>query len=63
MPHAGHAIKVIREAQGLSLRQLAERAGVNFSYLSQVERGEKKPSARWMAAVEHALADNLSDAS
>lgn len=55
----GPAIRVMREAQGLTLRQLAEKAGTNYSYLSQVERGDKIPSARWLRSVLDALADNL----
>jgi len=31
--------------KALSLRQLAEQAGVSNPYLSQVERGLRKPSA------------------
>lgn len=55
----GSAIRVMRQAQGLTLRQLADKAGTNYSYLSQVERGAKIPSARWMRSVLDALADNL----
>lgn len=49
----------MREAQGMTLRQLATKAGVNHAYLSQVERGDKVPTDRWMQAVTDALADNL----
>lgn len=55
----GLALRVMREAQGLTLRQLAEKAGVNFAYLSQVERGERTPNPRWLRSVLDALADNL----
>lgn len=55
----GHAIRVMRQAQGLTLRQLADKAGTSHAYLSQVERGDKVPSPRWMRAVLDALADNL----
>lgn len=57
--HPGSAVRVMREAQGLSLRALAEKSGTNYGYLSQVERGEKIPSSRWMRAILDALADNL----
>lgn len=56
---AGPALRIMREAQNLTLRQLAEKSGTNHAYLSQVERGEKIPSARWLRAVLDALADNL----
>ena len=49
----------MREAQGLTLRQLAEMSGTSHAYLSQVERGDKTASPRWMRAVLGALADNL----
>lgn len=50
---------MMRQAQGLTLRQLADKAGTSHAYLSQVERGDKVPSPRWMRAVLDALADNL----
>lgn len=49
----------MREAQGLTLRQLADLSGTSFSYLSQVERGDKAPTRRWLADVTDALARNL----
>lgn len=50
----------MREAQGLTLRQLAAKSGTNPAYISQVERGKREPSQRWLHAVTTALADNLS---
>jgi transcriptional regulator with XRE-family HTH domain len=55
----GPALRVMRKAQGLTVRQLAEKAGTTYGYISEVERGTKVPSARWMRAVLDALADNL----
>lgn len=43
----------------MSLRELAERAGVSAGYLSRVERGSRNPNPRWLASVIDALADNL----
>jgi transcriptional regulator with XRE-family HTH domain len=40
----GARIRVLREAMGLSLRDLAERCGVSAPMLSQVERGETSPT-------------------
>jgi transcriptional regulator with XRE-family HTH domain len=40
----GSRIHVLREAMGLSLRDLAERCGVSAPMLSQVERGETSPT-------------------
>jgi transcriptional regulator with XRE-family HTH domain len=59
MQSVGTAIKAIREAQGLSQRDLAKLAGVNAGYLSSVESGNVEPSQRWLAAVTNALGRNL----
>jgi len=49
----------MREAQGLSLRGLAELSDTSPSYLSLVERAEREPTARWLRAVEEALAKHI----
>lgn len=43
-----------REAR-LSLRQLAEQAGVSNPYLSQIERGLRRPSAEVLKELARAL--------
>ena len=43
-----------RQAQ-LSLRQLADQAGVSNPYLSQIERGVRKPSAEVLQQIAKAL--------
>jgi transcriptional regulator with XRE-family HTH domain len=40
----GARVRVLREAMGFSLRDLAERSGVSAPMLSQVERGETSPT-------------------
>src|SRR2546421_11066070 len=40
----GPRIRALREAEGLSLRDLADRSGVSAPMLSQVERGETSPT-------------------
>lgn len=62
MGHAGSAIRAMRKAQGLSLRELARMAEVEYAYLSQVERGLKEPSGRWLKAVTDALGRHLGGA-
>ena len=44
MSSVGPRIKALREAMGLSLRDLTERSGVSAPMLSQVERGETSPT-------------------
>src|SRR3954471_1089126 len=41
----GEYIRQQREQAKISMRQLAQNAGVSNPYLSQIERGLKKPSA------------------
>jgi transcriptional regulator with XRE-family HTH domain len=59
MGHAGTAIQAMRKAQRLSLRELARLAEVEPGYLSQVERGIKEPSPRWLKSVTDALGRHL----
>ncbi|TMK18843.1 MAG: helix-turn-helix domain-containing protein [Actinobacteria bacterium] len=40
----GRRVRALREARGLSLRDLAKRSGVSAPMLSQVERGETSPT-------------------
>jgi transcriptional regulator with XRE-family HTH domain len=51
----GTRVRSLREAMGLSLRDLGERAGVSAPMLSQVERGETSPTL----AVAHKIATGL----
>ena len=51
----GSYIKAQREAAQVSIRQLAERAGVSNPYLSQIERGLKKPSAEILQQLAKGL--------
>ena len=48
-------IREQREAAEVSLRQLARSSGVSNPYLSQVERGLKKPSAEILGQIAGAL--------
>lgn len=57
--YTGRAIRTLRKAQGLPLRELARLAEVNAGYLSKVERGIEDPSPRWLKNVTDALGRNL----
>jgi transcriptional regulator with XRE-family HTH domain len=59
MEHPGHTIRDAREAQGLSLQELARRSGTNASYLSKVERGQRMPTRHWLKSVTDALGEHL----
>lgn len=51
----GAFIKEQRDAAEMSLRQLAAQAGVSNPYLSQVERGLRKPSAEILGRIAQGL--------
>jgi len=55
MSDLGELIRRQRELHELTLRQLAEMAGISNPYLSQIERGLREPSEK----VVEALAKNL----
>ena len=54
-PDVGAFIRSQRERAKLSVRRLAELAEVSNPYLSQIERGLRKPSAEVLQQVAHAL--------
>jgi transcriptional regulator with XRE-family HTH domain len=51
----GEFIRDLRRNARISLRELADRAGVSNPYLSQIERGLRKPSAEVLAQIAGAL--------
>jgi transcriptional regulator with XRE-family HTH domain len=51
----GDYLREQRQSARLSLRQLAELAGVSNPYLSQIERGLKKPSAEILQQLAKGL--------
>lgn len=51
----GDFIRDLRQNARISLRQLAEQAGVSNPYLSQIERGLRKPSAEVLQQLATAL--------
>ncbi|MPZ63216.1 MAG: helix-turn-helix domain-containing protein [Propionibacteriales bacterium] len=51
----GEYLREQRSEAQLSLRQLAEQAGVSNPYLSQIERGLRKPSAEVLQQLAKAL--------
>jgi len=56
----GGRIRALREAMGLSLRDLAERCGVSAPMLSQVERGETSPTLQVATRIAAGLDLRLS---
>jgi transcriptional regulator with XRE-family HTH domain len=56
----GERVKALREAAGLSLRELAARSHVSAPMLSQVERGETSPTLTVAVRIAHGLDLRLS---
>src|SRR4051812_26307725 len=54
-PAVGPQVRYWRRRRGLTLAQVAERAGMNGGYLSQVENDKASPSLETLAAVGAAL--------
>ena len=54
-------VKVWREHRALSQRALAAQAGLNFTYLSQIETGARKGTVGTMKKLAEALGLELGD--
>ena len=54
-PDLGQFIRAQRDAAQMSVRRLADLAGVSNPYLSQIERGLRKPSAEILQQIARAL--------
>lgn len=51
----GHFIRDQRRTARLSLRKMSQMAGISNPYLSQIERGLRRPSAEILQAIAKAL--------
>ncbi len=56
----GEVLRTRRLAQGLTLRDVSQKARVSLGYISEVERGQKEPSSELLAALAGALEVPLS---
>lgn len=59
--HIGAFLRHARTTLGLNLRDCAAITHVNFTYLGQVERGERKPSPSWLHTYMESLGIYLAD--
>ena len=57
----GIVVRQLREARGWSQERLAGRAGLNRSYMGEIERAAVMPSLATAAKLAHALEVPLSD--
>lgn len=55
----GARIRVLRKEKGLSQEALGEKGGFHFTYIGQIERGEKNVSLINVAKIAKALDVNL----
>lgn len=55
VPSIGRTIKVLRTDRGLDRKDLAEEVGISYSYLTEIENGNKPPSSTVLAAIATAL--------
>ncbi len=51
----GRTIKVERTARGWERKELAERAGLSYPYLSEIENGAKRASSKALGAIAEAF--------
>ncbi|MGB0651031.1 MAG: helix-turn-helix domain-containing protein [Rhodothermales bacterium] len=47
----GFKLKNLRQSRGLSLKEVAARAGISISYLSEIEKGKKYPKTEKLLAL------------
>ena len=56
IPHEfGARVRALREAQGLSQEAFAEKCHLHRTYVGGIERGERNPSLKNIAALAAAL--------
>lgn len=58
---SGERVRAARKAKGLTLVELASKAGLSYSYLSEIERGAKTPSLGALTRLADALGLNRSE--
>ena len=57
----GAVVRQMREELGLDRKELAEEAGISYSYLSAIESGQKLPSGTVQTSLAAALAEEPSE--
>lgn len=57
----GRRLRAVRHERGLTLEDVAELADMHWSYISQVERGERNVGVDNMAALADAVGIHLKD--
>ena len=60
-PQVGRRLRSAREAQGLSLREVARRVDISASALSQIETGKSRPSVKTLYAIVSELGISMDE--
>lgn len=51
----GIRVRTLRQEQGLSQEELADKVGLHYTYIGSVERGEANPTLKNIEKIAHAL--------
>jgi transcriptional regulator with XRE-family HTH domain len=57
----GRRVRELRRRLGISQEELADRAGIHWTYLGGIERGERNPALVNIGKVVRALQVSLAD--
>ena len=60
-PEVGKRLRLMRSAEGLSLRSLSERCGLSINAISLIERGESSPTVSSLHKLATALGRPITD--
>jgi len=57
----GQRVRELRKARGYSQEELAHRAGMHYTYVGGIERGERNPALANIGALATALGVSLAE--
>lgn len=57
----GQVLKIERVKKGMKQRELAKKAGISHTYLSDIERARQDPSLKMLCKVTSALEVKMED--
>ena len=57
----GQRVRELRKARGFSQEELAHRAGMHYTYLGGIERGERNPALQNIGRIADALGLPVAD--
>lgn len=57
----GRRMRELRKERGLSQEELAHRAGLHYTYIGGIERGERNPALVNISRIAAALGMSLAD--